>query len=207
MRLKRFDCLKIAAEELRDALVITTVGGSAAEWNTIRPGDGNLRCRTLGLVSSIALGLAVALPEREVLGIDGDGALLMNACGLPTLAWQRPANLTLLLFDNGIYEASGLRRTATSAGADLIAMAKGAGIEHAAWAGSLDEFRELLRAGRARKALALIGVKTVAGEEYFKTWRRLPAFEYNEAENLQRFMRHIERLEGRRIVPLPGPRH
>jgi hypothetical protein len=131
----------------------------------------------------------------------------MNACGLATLAWQRPANLTLLVFDNGIYEASGLRRTATSAGADLIAMAQGAGVEHASWASSLDEFRDRLRAGGARKALSMIGVKTEAGEEYFKSWQRLPAFEYSETENLYRFMRHIERLEGKRIVPLPGPRH
>ena len=205
--MKRFDCLKVAAEELGDALVITTVGGAAAEWNALRPGDGNLRCRTLGLVSSIAMGLALALPGRKIVGIDGDGALLMNACGLPTLAWQRPANLTLLIFDNGIYEASGLRRTATSAGADLIAMAKGAGVQDASWASSLDEFRDLLRAASARGALSLIGVKSEAGEEYFKTWQRLPAFEYSETENLYRFMRHIERLEGRRIVPLPGPRH
>ena len=58
--MKRYDCLKIVAEEMpADALVITTVGGAAAEWNSIRPGDGNLRCRTLGLVSSIAMGLAL----------------------------------------------------------------------------------------------------------------------------------------------------
>jgi thiamine pyrophosphate-dependent acetolactate synthase large subunit-like protein len=159
------------------------------------------------LVSSIAMGLALALPKREILGIDGDGALLMNACGLPTLAWQRPANLTLLVFDNGIYEASGLRRTATSAGADLVAMAKAAGVEHADWASSPEEFRDLVRTGRARNALSMIGVKTEAGPEYFKTWQQLPAFEYNETENLHRFMRHVEKLEGRRIVPLPGPRH
>jgi thiamine pyrophosphate-dependent acetolactate synthase large subunit-like protein len=205
--MKRFDCLKIVAEEIGDALVVSTVGGAAAEWNALRPGDGNLRCRTLGLVSSIAMGLALALPDRTILGIDGDGALLMNACGLPTLAWQRPANLTLLVFDNGIYEASGLRRTATSAGADLIAMAKGAGVQHADWASSLDEFRDLLRIGQARKALSMIGAKTEAGEEYFKTWQQLPTFEYNETENLHRFMRHIEKLEGKRIVPLPGPKH
>jgi thiamine pyrophosphate-dependent acetolactate synthase large subunit-like protein len=205
--MRRFDCLKIAAEEIGDALVITTVGGAAAEWNALRPSDANLRCRTLGLVSSIAMGLALALPKREILGIDGDGALLMNACGLPTLAWQRPANLTLLVFDNGIYEASGLRRTATSAGADLVAMAKAAGVEHADWASSPEEFRDLLRTGRARNALSMIGVKTEAGPEYFKTWQQLPAFEYNETENLHRFMRHVEKLEGRRIVPLPGPRH
>jgi thiamine pyrophosphate-dependent acetolactate synthase large subunit-like protein len=205
--MKRFDCLKIAAEEIGDALVISTVGGVAAEWNSIRPGDGNLRCRTLGLVSSIAMGLALALPDRRVVGLDGDGALLMNACGLPTLAWQNPPNLTLLVFDNGIYEASGLRRTATSAGADLIAMAKAAGVKNASWASSLDDFRRLLQEAKERRALSMIGVKSEAGVDYFKTWQQLPSFEYNEVENLYRFMRHIEKLEGRRIVPLPGPRH
>ncbi len=205
--MKRLDCLKIAAEEIGDALVITTVGGAAAEWNSIRPGDGSLRCRTLGLVSSIAMGLALALPNRRIVGFDGDGALMMNACGLPTLAWQSPANLTLLVFDNGIYEASGLRRTATSAGTDLMAMAQGAGVKHAAWASSLDEFRRTLREGVARNALSMIGVKAESGVDYFKTWQQLPAFEYNEVENLYRFMRHIERLEGKRIVPLPGPKH
>ena len=205
--MKRFDCLKIAAEEIGDALVVSTVGGAAAEWNSIRPGDGNLRCRTLGLVSSIAMGLALALPNRSVVGLDGDGALLMNACGLPTLAWQNPPNLTLLVFDNGIYEASGLRRTATSAGADLMAMAKAAGVKNASWATSLDDFRRLLREARDRHALSMIGVKSEAGVDYFRTWQQLPSFEYNEVENLYRFMRHIEKLEGRRIVPLPGPKH
>jgi len=205
--MKRYDCLKIAAEEISDALVITTVGGAAAEWNTIRPSDGNLRCRTLGLVSSIAMGLALALPKRRIVGIDGDGALLMNACGLATLAWQKPANLTLLLFDNGIYEASGLRPTATSVGADLVGMAKAAGLKNASWATSLDQYRDELRKAKQGSALSMIGAKTESGIEYFKTWRDLPAFEYNEVENVYRFMRHIERLEGKRVVPIPGPRH
>ena len=205
--MKRYDCLKIAAEEMADALVITTVGGAAAEWNSIRPSDGNLRCRTLGLVSSISMGLALALPKRRIIGIDGDGALLMNACGLATLAWQRPANLTLVLFDNGIYEASGLRPTATSAGTDLIGMAKAAGVENAFWAASLDDYRNELRKSEERAALSIIGAKTESGMDYFKSWRELPAFEYNEVENVYRFMRHIEKIEGRRVVPIPGPKH
>ena len=205
--MKRYDCLKIVAEEMTDALVITTVGGTAAEWNSIRPGDGNLRCRTLGLVSSIAMGLALTLPKRRIVGIDGDGALLMNACGLATLAWQSPANLTLLLFDNGIYEASGLRPTATSAGADLIAMAEGAGVKNASWASSLDDYRNELRKAKDHRALRMVGAKRESGADYFKTWSELPAFEYNEVENVYRFMRHIEKTEGRRVLPIPGPKH
>jgi hypothetical protein len=86
-------------------------------------------------------------------------------------------------------------------------MAAGAGVKRASWAASLDEFRELLRQALGRTALSMIGVKSEAGEEYFNSWHQLPAFEYGEVENLYRFMRHIEKLEGRRIVPLPGPRH
>jgi thiamine pyrophosphate-dependent acetolactate synthase large subunit-like protein len=205
--MKRYDCLKIVAEEMEDALVITTVGGAAAEWNTIRPSDGNLRCRTLGLVSSIAMGLALALPKRRIVGLDGDGALLMNACGLATLAWQKPANLTLLLFDNSIYEASGLRPTATSVGTDLIVMATGAGLQNASWAASLDDYRSKLRKAKERGALSMIGAKTESGTAYFKTWSELPAFEYNEVENVYRFMRYIEKIEGKRVVPIPGPKH
>jgi thiamine pyrophosphate-dependent acetolactate synthase large subunit-like protein len=149
----------------------------------------------------------LTLPKRRILGIDGDGALLMNACGLATLAWQSPANLTLLLFDNGIYEASGLRPTATSAGADLIAMAKGAGVKNASWAASLDDYRNALRKAKESAALSMLGAKIESGAEYFKTWRDLPAFEYNEVENVYRFMRHIEKTEGKRVLPIPGPKH
>jgi thiamine pyrophosphate-dependent acetolactate synthase large subunit-like protein len=153
------------------------------------------------------MGLALALPKRRIVGIDGDGALLMNACGLATLAWQSPANLTLLLFDNGIYEASGLRPTATSAGTDQIAMAKGAGVKNASWAGSLDGYRDALRKAKERSALSMVGAKTESGAGYFKTWSDLPAFEYNEVENVYRFMRHIEKTECKRVVPIPGPKH
>ena len=88
-----------------------------------------------------------------------------------------------------------------------MAMARGAGVKSAAWASTLEEFRAMFRAGIDGKSLSMIGVKTEAGEDYFKTWQQLPAFEYSEVENLYRFMRHIEKLEGKRIVPLPGPKH
>lgn len=205
--MKRYECLQAIADEIQDALVICTVGGAAAEWNSIRPSDGNFRCRTLGLVSSIALGLALALPNRRVVGIDGDGAFLMNACALPTLAWQSPSNLISLVFDNGIYEASGLRPTATRSGADLIEMAKGAGVKHACWASSAQNFKKEFRRSKERNAFSIIAAKVESGMDYMQSWRRLPAFTYGEVENTYRFMRYIEKTEGIKVVPPPGPRH
>ncbi len=109
--MQRFDYLKTVAADAQDALAVSTGWGSR-EWWAVRPSDGNLKTRTLGLVSSIAAGLAIALPHRKVIAIDGDGAFLMNLCGLPTIARQSPGNLLHLLFDNEIYEASGGTATA-----------------------------------------------------------------------------------------------
>ena len=110
--MQRYDYLKAIGADAQDALAVSTGWGSR-EWWAVRPSDGNLKTRTLGLVSSIAAGLAIALPHRKVIAIDGDGAFLMNLCGLPTIARQSPGNLLHLLFDNEIYEASGGTATAS----------------------------------------------------------------------------------------------
>jgi pyruvate/2-oxoacid:ferredoxin oxidoreductase beta subunit len=72
--------------------------------------------------------LAIALPHRKVIAIDGDGAFLMNLCGLPTIAMQKPGNFIHLLFDNEIYEASGGTATA-SRHTDAVTIAKGRGLQ------------------------------------------------------------------------------
>ena len=78
--------------------------------------------------------------ERKVIALDGDGSLLMNLCSLPTIARMKPKNLLHMVFDNEVYEASGSKKTATGAGADLVGLARAAGIENAHWANSLEAF-------------------------------------------------------------------
>src|ERR1044071_5037469 len=134
--MQRYDYLKAIAADAGDALAVCT-GWGAAEWWAVHPSEGNRKTRTLGLVSSIAAGLAIALPERKVIAIDGDGAFLMNLCGLPTIALQSPGNLIHLLFDNEIYEASGGTATA-SRQSDAVAIALGAGYKREAVATASD---------------------------------------------------------------------
>lgn len=86
-------------------------------------------------------------------------------------------------------------------------MAKGAGVKNASWTASLDDYRNALRKAKESGALSMIGAKIESGAEYFNSWRNLPAFEYNEVENVYRFMRHIEKSEGKRVLPIPGPKH
>ena len=66
--MQRHECLKEIAGLVGDALVVVCVGGTSSEWNAYRPSDGNLRCWTLGLTSSIALGMALGNTAEAVLG-------------------------------------------------------------------------------------------------------------------------------------------
>src|SRR5919197_6618342 len=174
--MQRYDFLKSVAKHSGDALVVCT-GWGAREWWALCPSDGNLKTRTLGLVSSIAAGLALALPHRKVIAIDGDGAFLMNLCGLPTIAKQNPANLIHLLFDNECYEASGGTPTASSI-ADAVALAKGAGYRHASWVTTPDDFRGEFNEAWKRSDLTLIAAKVKPGQP-----ADLPPLRLDEIEN------------------------
>src|SRR5437763_13955481 len=105
--MRRFDCLKALSGEAKDSLVVSSVGATTLEWHALRPSDGNFRVRTLGLCSSIALGMALGLPHRKIIALDGDGSLLMNLCSLPTIARKKPRNLIHIVFANEAEEAAG----------------------------------------------------------------------------------------------------
>ena len=186
-RIQRFDCLKALAQVAGDALVVSSAGAVTLEWNALRPSDGNFRVRTLGLCSSIALGMALGLPQRKIIALDGDGSLLMNLCSLPTMARQRPKNLLHIVFDNEVYEASGSKKTATGTGADLVGLARAAGIENAAWAESVEGFAEATARALQGGTLSFIGVKV--GTERAS----VAPYPIDEVENKYRFIRYVEK--------------
>ena len=92
---------------------------------------------SMGLATPIALGVATAQPGRKVFALDGDGSILMQLGALGTVAAEASKNLAIVIWDNGIYQITGSQKTLTSAGTDLVAIAKGAGITQSYWA--LDE--------------------------------------------------------------------
>jgi sulfopyruvate decarboxylase subunit beta len=187
--MKRFDCLKLVAAEAKDALVVSSAGAMTLEWNALRPGDGNFRVRTLGLCSSIALGMALGLPHRKIIALDGDGSLLMNLCSLPTIARMRPSNLVHIVFDNEVYEASGRKKTATACGTDLVGVARAAGIKNSGWANNLSDFGRAILAGMTANELTFIGAKVTTERT------EVGPYPLDEVENKYRFIRHVERTE------------
>src|SRR5258705_11774797 len=81
--MKRYDCLRAIVPHFGDELVVTNRGAVRHEWQALRPHHGNYHLQNLGLTSSMALGLALALPHRKVVAFDGDGSL----CSI-SAAWQ-----------------------------------------------------------------------------------------------------------------------
>jgi sulfopyruvate decarboxylase subunit beta len=192
--MKRFDCLSAVAGSATEALVVTSAGAMTLEWNALRPSNGNFRVRTLGLCSSIALGMALGLPHRKVIALDGDGSLLMNLCSLPTIARMQPKNLLHIVFDNEVYEASGSKKTATASGTDLVGVARAAGIRRALWANSVDEFTKFVTDALNGDELYFIGVKVTTERT------EVPPYPIDEVENKYRFIRHVEKTEKMEIL-------
>ncbi|MBX5450238.1 thiamine pyrophosphate-dependent enzyme [Thermogemmatispora sp.] len=125
----RADALREIYPELERCIVVTIMGAVAAELYALghRPNFFYME-HSMGLASSVGLGLALSLPEQQVIVLDGDGSLLMNLGTLTTLARYRPSNLLHIVFDNESLVSVGGFPTATASGSDLAAMARAAGI-------------------------------------------------------------------------------
>jgi thiamine pyrophosphate-dependent acetolactate synthase large subunit-like protein len=187
------------AADVGDALVVSSAGATTVEWNALRPSDGNFRVRTLGLCSSIALGMALGLPHRRIIALDGDGSLLMNLCSLPTIARMGPKNLLHVVFDNEVYEASGSKKTATASGTDLVEIACAAGIEKARWANSLEEFAQAVSEALKGDGPDFIGAKVTTERT------EVPPYPLDEVENKYRFVRYVEKTENIEIFKTSLP--
>ncbi len=99
---------------------------------------------SMGLASPIALGVALGQPERGVIALEGDGSILMGLGCLTTIANIRPRNLTVIIWDNGIYQITGKQPAATSGMTDIVAVARGAGISNSEWVRDEAHFNTLL---------------------------------------------------------------
>ncbi len=198
--MERYDCIQAIAPLLPDALVLTCIGGTRVEWSSVCSSP-DFTVYAMGLTSSVGLGLALALPERQVVAFDGDGALLMNLPSLTTIATQRPPNLLHILFDNGSYESSGKGPTHTARGVDLVQVALACGYPYAAWAESVDDFRGLVAAALGRRELALVGARVTASTA------SVPNVTTDSLEQKYRFVRYVEATSSVRILALAPPSH
>jgi len=118
-RMNREEALEIILENLDDnSIIVSTTGKTSREIFEIREKRGQtheqdfLTVGSMGHCSSIALGIALAKPHREVVCIDGDGAMLMHLGSLTSIASMKPKNFRHILMNNEVHESVGGQETA-----------------------------------------------------------------------------------------------
>jgi thiamine pyrophosphate-dependent acetolactate synthase large subunit-like protein len=123
--MNRLQATRVVVDHAGDGAIIASLGHPA--YDLFAAGDRPRNFYTwgsMGLASSIGLGLALARPDVRVFVLDGDGSLLMNLGSLATVGLLRPANLVLIVMDNEQYATTGGQQTPTALGADLDAVAR-----------------------------------------------------------------------------------
>lgn len=200
MSYSRFEAMKLLGARLNDELVILSLGGAVDEWYNAAPHmrDASLFQQQLGCVTPEAFGLAVGLPHRRIVSLDTDGGLLFNLGILATLGNEQPENLFVVVWDNEQYQSIGGPATHTAKGrVDLAAIARGAGVEKAFTAQTLEEFDAHCAAGLAASVPYLVVAKT---DGILEPGIRRKHSDGREDKYI--FVRHVEETEG---ITIMGP--
>ncbi len=114
---------------------------------------------SMGLAFPIALGVAVAQPKRHVFALEGDGSLLMQLGCLSTIAAVAPANLTMVVMDNGVYQITGGQPTPAAGRTDFVAAAQALGLANSHWAADEEDFERLVEASLTAGKPTLIAAR------------------------------------------------
>ena len=178
--MKRMEAIALAAEaaQAQSALLISNIGYPSRELHAARDRDANFyMLGSMGLASSIGLGLALGLPARRVIVLDGDGSVLMNLGTLATVAHYAPENYLLVILDNCCYGSTGSQPTCTHFGTDLAAIALAAGVKSVRKVDNLDDLPLALT------GLGVVVAKVEAGNA------SVPVIDLSPEEIIERFMR------------------
>jgi sulfopyruvate decarboxylase subunit beta len=112
----------------RDGDIVLTTETSILAWADVSNDVTlDLPIPAMSKGSSMALGVALAQPERRVVLWDGDGCLLMNLGSLVTIAGKSPANLYHIILDNGMYAMTGGQPVPNAGGFSWAGLAQAAG--------------------------------------------------------------------------------
>lgn len=158
--MNRFDLTRRMVTKLKDEAVIGGIGNTNFDlWAAGHRPENFYMLGSMGLAFPIALGVALAQPQRRVFALEGDGSLLMQLGCLATIATQAPKNLTMVVMDNGIYQITGSQPTPAATHTDIVAIAVASGITNASWAADEDDFERLIEQSMSATVPTLIGVR------------------------------------------------
>jgi N-acetylglutamate synthase-like GNAT family acetyltransferase len=187
------EALEVLAAERGEHIVITT-HGSVDPWVDLSdtPLDFSYVPASMGQGPALGLGLALAQSRHGIVVVTGDGHLLMNLGCLVTIA-SHPAQLFVIVMDNGVYEVTGGQPSPGSGRTDFNDLARAAGIPRVYFCQSVEVWRGL--AGEALRGsgpvLVWLKVQAQAGQRAPKAMRPMS----DQIARLQQLLGH-ERAGG-----------
>ena len=137
---------------------------------------------SMGLASSIGLGIALKDPGRKVFVFDGDGNILMNLGSLTTIGSLKPKNLIHMIFDNSVHESTGSQPTNTNF-VSIEKIAKTCNYNHTFTTKTKNDFEKILRKIKKLNGPIMIVVKIQKSNN-----KKSPRINYEPLEIKERFM-------------------
>ena len=153
---------RLLANRSPDLLVVTGLGSPTYDAMAAGDSDRNFYLwGAMGGAAMVGLGLAKAQPQKAVLVLTGDGEAMMGLGSLATIAVQRPANLSIVVLDNGRFGETGMQASHAGLGVEIDRVAASIGF---AWTESIDDLAAIDRlreriAARAGAGLAVVRIK------------------------------------------------
>ena len=182
--MRRYDVLKKIIPIIKNHFVVCNIGLPSQELHYLDDQPTNFyMLGTMGLASSIGLGLAIA-QEQKIISIDGDGSVLTNFGTLPTIANNNANNFILLIIDNGSYGSTGDQPTYAGKKTSLSEVAKACGCENVVECSAEDTASVLERAINSDK-MTIIVSKCQSGNV------KVPVIELDPVVIRHRFMAEL----------------
>ena len=101
----RKEAMKIAIDEIENSPIISANGFISRDLFNVNDKESNFyMIGSMGLASSIALGVAIKNPKKQIFVFDGDGNILLNLGSLVTIGSLKLKNLVHIIFDNASHE-------------------------------------------------------------------------------------------------------
>jgi thiamine pyrophosphate-dependent acetolactate synthase large subunit-like protein len=162
--LQRREVVHFLLHQRDDLMVVAGLGAPA--WDITAAGDHPLSFPLWGAMGGavmIGFGLALAQPKRNVLVVTGDGEMLMGLGSLAVIGAHKPPNLSVVVLDNEHYGETGMQKTVTGLGVDLVGMAQSAGLVQSMLVtnkADLEDLKiEIYKKGKARSGTLFAQVK------------------------------------------------
>ncbi|WP_285754750.1 phosphonopyruvate decarboxylase [Parageobacillus sp. G301] len=162
----RIETLKLINSLKSDKTIqLATTGKTGRELYEIEDAPNNLyMVGSMGCVSSLGLGLALAKKDKDIVVIEGDGALLMRMGSLATNGYYAPKNMLHILLDNNTHDSTGGQST-VSHNVNFVDIAAACGYSKSIYVHNLEELESCIKDWKREKSLTFLYMKIAKGSK------------------------------------------